>query len=126
MKFQNLCCAFVILFVSCINLNAQSLAKFVDTQIGSKGSGLGCGFNYVGASYPFGMIQFTPSFFSPQKGFVINQLSGAGCPHMGNIPVLPLAGNIEKSPDNMEGFDTYKIINEAHAGFLSEIGRAHV
>jgi predicted alpha-1,2-mannosidase len=119
MKFQNLYCAFVILFVSCINLNAQSLAKFVDTQIGSKGSGLGCGFNYVGASYPFGMIQFTPSFFSPQKGFVINQLSGAGCPHMGNIPVLPLAGNIEKSPDNMEGFDTYKIINEAHAGFLS-------
>lgn len=119
MKILNLNFVFVILFMGCANLNSQSLVKFVDTKIGSEGGGLGCGYNYIGASYPFGMVQFTPSFFSPQKGFVINQLSGAGCPHMGNVPVLPLAGNIEKSPDNMEGFDAYKIINEAHAGFLS-------
>jgi predicted alpha-1,2-mannosidase len=119
MRILNLNYLFVILFMGCANLNSQSLAKFVDTKMGSEGGGLGCGFNFIGASYPFGMVQFTPSFFSPQKGFVINQLSGAGCPHMGNVPVLPVAGNIEKSPDNMEGFDPYKIINEAHAGFLS-------
>ena len=100
MRFLNLYCVFAILFLSSTNINAQNLAKLVDTQIGSEGSGLGCGFNYVGATYPFGMIQFTPSFFSPQKGFVINQLSGAGCPHMGNFPVLPIAGKLNHSPKN--------------------------
>lgn len=119
MKLQNLHRVFIFLFIGCTNLNSQNYAKLVDTKIGSEGSGLGCGYNYIGASYPFGMVQFTPSFFSPKKGFVVNQLSGAGCPHMGNVPVLPLAGNIEKSPNNMEGFDAYKTINKAHAGFLS-------
>ena len=119
MRFLNLYCAFAILFVSSTSINAQNSAKLVDTQIGSEGSGLGCGFNYVGATFPFGMIQFTPSFFSPQKGFVVNQLSGAGCPHMGNFPVLPIAGELNHSPKNMEGFNKYNAINEAHAGFLS-------
>lgn len=100
-------------------VQSQNLAKLVNTQIGTEGNGLGCGFNYIGASYPFGMVQFTPSFFSPQKGFVINQLSGAGCPNMGNFPVLPLAGTIEKSPNKMESFSKYKKINNAYAGFLS-------
>ena len=119
MKSLNFYSLLILLFISCANLNSQNYAKLVDTKIGSEGSGLGCGYNFIGATYPFGMVQFTPSFFSPQKGFVINQLSGAGCPHMGNVPVLPLAGNIEKSPNNMEGFDAYKTVNEAHAGFLS-------
>ena len=111
---------FLILFLmSFSSLKAQQLSKVVDTQIGSQGSGLGCGYNFIGATYPFGMVQFTPSFFSPHKGFVINQLSGAGCPHMGNFPVLPLAGQLKKSPTNMDGFEKYKSINEAHAGFLS-------
>jgi len=118
MKFLNLFGALFFLFISCTNLNSQNLAKLVDTKIGSEGSGLGCGFNYVGASYPFGMVQFTPSFFSPHKGFVVNQLSGAGCPHMGNVPVLPLAGSIEKSPNSMEGFSKYEKTVKSHAGFL--------
>lgn len=118
MKFQKLYCAFLIIFISCTNLNSQSLAEIVDTKIGSEGSGLGCGFNYIGASYPFGMVQFTPSFFSPHKGFVVNQLSGAGCPHMGNVPVLPIAGSIEKSPNSMDGFSKYEKILKSHAGFL--------
>lgn len=119
MRNINLYCAFVFLLIGWTNLNSQSLAKLVDTKIGSEGSGLGCGYNYIGASYPFGMVQFTPSFFSPQKGFVINQLSGAGCPHMGNVPVLPISGNINNSPDNMEQFDAYKTVNKSYAGFLS-------
>ena len=111
---------FLVLFaVFTTVVQSQNLAKLVNTQIGIEGNGLGCGFNFIGASYPFGMVQFTPSFFSPQKGFVINQLSGAGCPHMGNFPVLPLTGTIEKSPHNMEGFPKYKKINTAYAGFLS-------
>ena len=108
-----------LLFFNGYTLNAQQYAKLVDTEIGSQGSGLGCGFNFIGATYPFGMIQFTPSFFFPQKGFVVNQLSGAGCPHMGNFPVLPIAGKLAQSPKNMEGFKKYKAINDAHAGFLS-------
>ena len=108
----------LLVFVS-FSIFAQHLSKVVDTQIGSEGSGLGCGYNFVGATYPFGMVQLTPSFFSPQKGFVINQLSGAGCPHMGNFPVLPLAGPLNVSPNNMDGFKKYKSINKAHAGFLS-------
>lgn len=94
-------------------------AQFVDTRIGSKGNGLSCGFTYIGASYPFGMIQFTPSFFSPQKGIVVNQMSGSGCPHMGNFPVLPIKGRVTKSPKNMDDFPSYTSIKEATAGCLS-------
>ena len=110
-----------LLFIS-FNLSpicAQQLSRVVNPKIGTQGSGLGCGFNFVGATYPFGMVQFTPSFFSPNKGFVINQLSGAGCPHMGNFPVLPIAGPLKRSPNNMDHFKKYQSINEAHAGFLS-------
>ena len=101
------------------SVSAQQLSKVVDTQIGSEGNGLGCGYNFIGATYPFGMVQFTPSFFSPQKGFVVNQLSGAGCPHMGNFPTRPIAGLLKSSPGNMDRFQKYELINEAHAGFLS-------
>ena len=109
-----------LLFIS-FNLSpicAQQLSRVVNPKIGTQGSGLGCGFNFVGATYPFGMVQFTPSFFSPNKGFVINQLSGAGCPHMGNFPVLPIAGPLTRSPNNMDHFKKYQSINEVHAGFL--------
>ena len=101
---------FLLLISVNFSVNAQQLSKIVDTQIGSQGSGLGCGYNFVGATYPFGMVQFTPSFFSPQKGFVVNQLSGAGCPHMGNFPVLPIAGLLKSSPGNMDSFKKYKLI----------------
>jgi len=112
---------FILLFLIFVNFSvtAQQLSKVVDPQIGSQGSGLGCGYNFIGATYPFGMVQFTPSFFSPQKGFVINQLSGAGCPHMGNFPVLPISGSLKVSPNKMDSFNKYKSINESHAGFLS-------
>lgn len=93
--------------------------KLVDTRIGSEGNGLSCGYTYIGASYPFGMIQFTPSFFSPQKGIVVNQMSGSGCPHMGNFPVLPISGEITKSPKDMDSFPHYKTIKEAMAGYCS-------
>ena len=107
-----------LIFVS-FSIGAQQLSRLVDPQIGSEGSGLGCGYNFVGATYPFGMVQFTPSFFSPHKGFVINQLSGAGCPHMGNFPVFPLSGPLYVSPNNMDGFKKYNSIIKSHAGFLS-------
>jgi putative alpha-1,2-mannosidase len=54
-----------ILFIPSTNIaqNAgqapqTNYAQMVDTRIGSKGNGLSCGFTYIGASYPFGMMQF--------------------------------------------------------------------
>lgn len=107
------------LFSMTVSVSNEDYSKKVDTRIGTEGSGLGCGFTFVGAAYPFGMIQFTPSFFSPQKGIVVNQMSGAGCPHLGNFPVLPLNGEINKSPDNMEGYPRYDSVLESRAGLLS-------
>ena len=69
-------------------------AEKVNTLIGNKGVGLTSGYLYPGATYPFGMVQFTPSYFSKRAGFVINQLSGGGCAHMGNFPTFPLKGEL--------------------------------
>ena len=110
---------FLSLYLNVWNIHAQSYAQLVDPLIGSKGDGLGCGYSYIGATYPFGMVQFSPGFFTPQRGFGITQLSGAGCANMGNFPVLPLAGELRKSPNDMDGFKPYVEVNEANAGFLS-------
>lgn len=76
-------------------------ASKVNTLIGNWGEGWASGYLYPGATYPFGMVQFTPSYFSRQSGFVINQISGAGCDHMGNFPTFPLKGALDISPDSI-------------------------
>ena len=70
---------------SLASLAATDYAGKVTTLIGTTGVGLTSGYIYPGATYPFGMVQFTPSYFSKRAGFVINQLSGGGCEHMGNF-----------------------------------------
>ena len=95
--------------------DAQDYASMVDTRIGSKGEG----HNFVGACYPFGMVQFSPNYFHPQRGFSILQMNGAGCANFGNFPVLPLLGNLSASPNDMNSFPAFKKINDAHAGYLS-------
>ncbi len=97
----------------------QQYYNYVDTKIGSKGTGLACGYNFVGPTYPFGMVQFTPSFFSPNRGFVITQLNGAGCSNMGNFPVLPISGKLNVSPNDMNGYEKYEKIRNSTAGHLS-------
>lgn len=82
-------------------LQAQDYSGKVNTLIGTQGNGWSSGYLYPGATYPFGMVQFTPTYFSKQLGFVINQLSGAGCDHMGNFPTLPLSGELRTSPDSI-------------------------
>ena len=67
---KNILAFIFILFISLIN--AQEYSSIVDTKIGSKGDGLACGYNFIGATYPFGMVQFTPTFFSAHKGFVLS------------------------------------------------------
>ena len=109
----------LLLLLKIVPVNAQSYSEIVDPRIGSEGNGLGCGYNFIGACYPFGMVQFTPTFFTPQRGFVINQLNGAGCAHMGNFPVLPINGELKDSPNDMNGFTKYDKIDKAYAGYLS-------
>jgi len=109
-----------ILSLAC-NVKGQDLTRYVDTRIGTKDNGLESGYTFLGATYPFGMIQFTPSFFSPHKGFVVTQLSGAGCPNMGNFPVVPFSGEVNESPSNMNGINNIDSILVAKAGVFQAI-----
>ena len=100
-------------------------AEKVNTLIGSKGKGHGisdlyleAGFTFPGAMYPFGMVQFTPTFFNASKGFVVNQLSGAGCPNMGNFPTMPLSGKITASPDDMNQLSIGNTFEKGEAGYF--------
>ncbi len=102
---------------------AQSPAALVNTQIGNKGKGaskeeayLEAGYTFPGATYPFGMVQFTNTFFHPTKGFVVNQMSGAGCEHMGNFPTMPLEGSLKSSPGDMMKLDPGFVITGSSAG----------
>jgi len=109
-------------------------AEVVNTLIGTKGKGkspeemyLEAGFTFPGATYPFGMVQFTTTFFDENKGFVVNQLSGAGCPHMGNFPTLPLNGDLLVSPNDMKGFNPQYHTEKAMAGYYKvNLGNSHI
>ena len=98
-------------------------ASMVDTRMGTVGkpgpNGLASGFTFLGATYPFGMMQLTPTHFEPQRGIVVNQISGGGCPEMGNFPLIALAGRLDKSPGDMGSFPFYKDILASQAGYLS-------
>lgn len=119
MKKLILACALFIT-ASGGNVNAQTTKDFareVNTLIGTKGVGLASGYLYPGATYPYGMVQFTPSYFSKRSGFVINQLSGAGCEHMGNFPTFPLKGKLDFSPNNMLDCRINVSDEKGHAGY---------
>lgn len=112
-----------VLFVTSLGgeyTNAQTTKEYarqVNTLIGTKGVGLTSGYLYPGATYPYGMVQFTPSYFSKRSGFVINQLSGAGCEHMGNFPTFPLKGKLKFSPNNMLDCRINVSDEKGHAGY---------
>jgi predicted alpha-1,2-mannosidase len=106
----------IFIFSLACNVKGQDLTGYVDTRIGTKDNGLESGYTFLGATYPFGMIQFTPSFFSPHKGFVVTQLSGAGCPNMGNFPVVPFSGEVFESPSNMNGINNIDSLLVTKAG----------
>lgn len=116
-----------LLCVSCTSnrntANQINYSSLVDTRIGTVGrpgdNGLASGFTYLGATYPFGMMQLTPSHFAPQSGIVVNQISGGGCPEMGNFPVIAFNGQLKASPNDMKEFPFYKKILSSEAGYLS-------
>ena len=108
----------------------KNYAEEVNTLIGTKGLGLASGYLYPGATYPFGMVQFTPSYFSKSAGFVINQLSGAGCDHMRNFPTFPVKGKLQASPENILNYRINISKEQGHAGYyeatVQEDIRAHL
>ena len=106
-----------LLFSLGSTLSAADYAGKVNTLIGTKGVGLTSGYLYPGATYPFGMVQFTPSYFSKRSGFVINQLSGGGCEHMGNFPTFPLKGRLTVSPENILKYRVNVDEEKGHAGY---------
>ena len=122
MKYKFFC---VLLFASVLmsgkvakaQVAATDYAHQVNTLIGTKGVGLASGYLYPGATYPFGMVQFTPSYFSKRSGFVINQLSGAGCEHMGNFPTFPVKGKLKMSPNNILDYRINVTEEKGHAGY---------
>ena len=102
----------------------RNYAQIVNALLGTKGKGYGteqrymeAGYTFPGTTMPFGMVQFTTTFFDPNKGFVINQMSGAGCHNMGNLPMLPIPGELSTSPNDMMGFKPEIQIKDAHAGY---------
>lgn len=125
MKSKLLILCTLLLNLSVLELNSQNndgdYAKQVNTLIGTKGLGLASGYCYPGATYPFGMVQFTPSYFSKRSGFVINQLSGGGCEHMGNFPTFPLKGKLKTSPENILNYRVNVSGEEGHAGYYKAV-----
>lgn len=96
---------------------APNRALQVNVFTGTQGVGLTSGYLYPGATYPFGMVQFTPTYFSKRGGFVINQLSGGGCAHMGNFPTFPLPGRLDVSPGNILEHRVDVSQEAGHAGY---------
>src|SRR5215218_1900564 len=95
-------------------------ARHVNPFIGTANSplpdylgGNASGNTFPGATVPFGMVQFSPDTergFGPEdrgsyvhrdtaiRGFSLTHLSGPGCPVFGDVPFMPFAGRVEKSP----------------------------
>ncbi len=107
----------IVLSALVVTASAQGLAGKVNTLIGTQGAGLTSGYLYPGATYPHGMVQFTPSYFAKNAGFVINQASGGGCEHMGNFPTFPLKGELKASPDMIRNAKITVSDEEGHAGY---------
>ena len=97
---------------------AVDYAHAVNTLIGSGTThGLASGYICPGATYPHGMVQFTPTYFEKNAGFVANQYSGGGCYNLGNFPMFPLKGNLKESPFDMRK-PKYSVTDEhGHAGY---------
>lgn len=96
---------------------SRDYAEMVNPLTGTAVTGLASGYLYPGATYPFGMVQFTPSYFAKCAGFVINQLSGGGCDHMGNFPTFPVRGRLEASPDRIRNSRIALSEESGHAGY---------
>lgn len=109
-------------------------ARYVNPFTGTANSplpdylgGNASGNTFPGATVPFGMVQFSPDTergFGPEdrgsyvhrdnviRGFSLTHLSGPGCPVFGDVPLMPIAGRVEKSPATSPGDYVSKFSHE--------------
>ena len=103
MKSRPTIVCLIMTLLACSYVYGQ-FAEKVNPRLGNVhvkgGDGVACGYTFSGAAYPFGMVQSTPTFFQPEAGFVTNQLSGAGCSHMGHFPILASSQIRDKTLDS--------------------------
>lgn len=120
-----------ILFALCASAflssaNAQKLTSFVDPTIGTGDHG----HVFIGANVPFGMVQAGPTQIESGWdwcsgyhasadniiGFSQLHLSGTGCSDLGDVALMPIAGNVECSRQGLAS--KFKHENEtAKAGY---------
>src|SRR5258708_19708734 len=98
--------------VASSNLN---LTQYVNPFIGTAPGGSSFGFSgdsgdtFPGATYPMGMVQWSPDttsnlpggYYYPDstiKGFSLTHFSGRGCTVYQDIPFMPYVGTIDFSP----------------------------
>ena len=100
--------AALISLVLCVSASAQTggdLASRVDPFIGTSTSWIRDNANTEpGATRPFGMLYWSPdrsdgTFYryegTATRGFSLTHLSGPGCSVYGDVPILPVAGEVE-------------------------------
>lgn len=104
----------------------DSRAALVNTMMGLGGDGFAASNMFGGVSYPFGMVQMTPSPYNRNLGFVTNQLNGTGGPHQGNFPMLPMKGAVSVSPGPMTGGKIQISDEKGHAGFYEAMTEGDV
>ena len=118
---------------------ATSLTQFVNPFVGTAEGGTQFGFTgnsgdtFPGATYPIGMVQWSPDtpanlpggYYYPDttiKGFSLTHFSGRGCRAYQDIPFMPYVGAVTTSPNvNPALFtSTFSHQNEsAHPGYYS-------
>jgi predicted alpha-1,2-mannosidase len=111
-----------------ISRTPSDLARFVDTRTWTSGGGN----TFPGADAPYGMVQWSPDTlpgrvdgggytYGDRKldGYSLTHMSGPGCAAAGDVPILPMTG--ELPPGNPSGVTTpFSNVGEvAQAGYYS-------
>ncbi len=113
---------------------SAALTDYVNPFVGTAGRDMDN--TSPGAALPFGMMQWSPetllgfvkhdgSYFYGDdsiRQFSLNHLSGPGCPIMGDVPIMPFLGEMEKTPTTDEKSFALKFSQcnkEASPGYYS-------
>ena len=114
MKIEKLIVAFAeaLLCAACAKCSAaEDFVRWVDPFIGTVGEG-NC---FPGSCRPFGLVQASPDSGRSTRasgykhddgtirGFSQTHLNGTGCPALGDISLMPFAGN-EPGPSHLRAY----------------------
>lgn len=116
------------LLLAVVGCGKTDYTKYIDPFIGTGGNG----HTFPGACAPFGMVQPSPvtgygewKYCSEYQyedttiyGFAQNHLNGTGCPDLGNVLIMPIAGELVREWDDYNS-DYKKSSEKASAGYYS-------